>query len=832
MSVTNSRLVGVAIGASRTSIDWVNTNFLWNDFVERLRVPIRTSESYEDYLKLSPSEQANLKDVGGFVGGTLLGKRRKRDNIISRDLITLDLDNIPAGETENIITRVESLGCCSAIYSTRKHSDYTPRLRVIFATNRSMSPDEYEPCARKLAEYIGIAYADPTTFDISRLMYWPSCSKDSVYVFKVIDAPFADVDGLLALYDDWRDITTWPQVPGADVAFKKLQATQTDPEAKEGIVGAFCRAYDVLGAMEAFIPDLYAPAQHEGRYTYLGGTTSGGAVIYENGKFLYSHHSTDPCSMRLVNAWDMVRLHKFGSLDDKAKEETPPNRLPSYVAMKELALQDPKVKALVNRERQARVGELFSEIGASEPPSGLIQGSGDGTVTDTSIGVPGEQEGQEQAQETDWMQSLEMKGTDVASTINNVVLILKHDPLLKDRIVLDEFANRGMVIGLLPWDSSYEGSRLWTDHDSANIYHYLEVAYKIVGNTKIDTALTAWTYKRKINEVEEYLKSLKWDGIKRIDTLLHDYMGAEYNVYTRDVMRKALCAGVARAVVGNTKYDTMPILAGKQGIGKSTFLRKLGKRWFCDSLQNFEGKESAEVIQGQWIVEVSELTAMTKSETNAIKQFLSKEEDVYRAAYGRHTSRYPRRCVFFGTSNDDEFLKDVTGNRRFWPVTCGEYPPKKSVFKDLDGEVDQIWAEAFLLWQLGEKLYLEGESEKLSEEAQAKYRETSYKFGIIHRYLNTKIPVKEVWESWDTNKRRQWILDKVTDYKGELVDREKVCAIEIWVECFGGYEGYLKRQDSNEIVNIMKEMPCWKRNKTNRNYGVYGNQRGFEKIFE
>lgn len=142
----------------------------------------------------------------------------------------------------------------------------------------------------------------------------------------------------------------------------------------------------------------------------------------------------------------------------------------------------------------------------------------------------------------------------------------------------------------------------------------------------------------KINEVRDYLKGLAWDGVKRVDTLLSVYLGAEDTPYTRAVMRKSLCAAVARAIVGGVKYDNMPIITGPQGIGKSTFLAILGKAWFSDSLTSFEGKDAAELIQGTWINEVGELTAFTKQETSAIKQFLSKCYDIYPGRWRCRTS--------------------------------------------------------------------------------------------------------------------------------------------------------------------------------------------------
>ena len=290
-------------------------------------------------------------------------------------------------------------------------------------------------------------------------------------------------------------------------------------------------------------------------------------------------------------------------------------------------------------------------------------------------------------------------------------------------------------------------------------------------------------------------------------------------------MRKSLCAAVARAVIGGVKYDYMPIFTGPQGIGKSTFLAILGKQWFSDSLTTFEGKEAAELIQGTWINEVGELSAFTKQETQVIKQFLSKTEDIYRAAYGRRTDKYPRRCVFFGTSNDSEFLKDMTGNRRFWPVDVGVNPAKRSVWKDLSQEVDQIWAEAYAYWAAGEALYMPTEIEVLAVEQQETHREASGKEGMIMSFLDRLVP--ENWEQMDVIKRRMFLSGGMHT-EGTLRVRDKICAVEIWVECFGGDPKYMKRSDSMEINNILLHGK-WQRIRTPRNFGPYGQQRGFSR---
>ncbi|WP_217437848.1 hypothetical protein [Brevibacillus sp. HB1.1] len=206
--------------------------------MERLRVAVRGTETLAEYMQLSKSKQDDLKDVGGFVAGTLAGNRRKANAVISRDIITLDLDNIPAGGTAETLRRLEALGCAYSVYSTRKHEEARPRLRVLAPFNRTVSADEYEPLARRLGSIIGIELCDPTTFQAVRLMYWPSCSADSQFISQYADKPFLDADGLLATYADWRNVAEWPQVPGAQQAHIRLAAKQGEPTEKQGVVGA------------------------------------------------------------------------------------------------------------------------------------------------------------------------------------------------------------------------------------------------------------------------------------------------------------------------------------------------------------------------------------------------------------------------------------------------------------------------------------------------------------------------------------------------------------------------------------------------------------------
>lgn len=794
----HDRKITISTAGSRKATYWQPQEIWWSELVEKVRIPFRGTEPLAVYKQFPKSKQDELKDNGGVVAGLLKDGKRRASNVISRDVITLDLDNIPAGGTQDVLRRIEGLGCAYVVYSTRKHEEVRPRLRVFILLDRAFTVEEYEPVARKAAEFIGIELCDPTTFEASRLMYWPSCCSDSNYVYTFGDKPLLSADGMLSLYKDWHNVQEWPQVPGTQQTHVKLAAKQGNPVEKNGVVGAFCKTYDVYRAIETFLPGIYIPCEDgSGRFTYSGGSTTGGAVIYENGNFLYSHHSTDPAGGKLCNAFDLVRLHKFSGMDDDAKIDTPVNKLPSYIAMSELAISDTYVAAIINQERYEKATQQFSE-------------------------APDEN--------ANWMSKLRLS-TDSglpAKTIDNIIIILENDPLIKGNIAFNEFANRAEVLGKMPW-SPRSDRRTWGNVDDAGLIHYLEHIYYITGDNRIDRAFTLSAYKHSFNGVQEYLKSLEWDGVKRLDTLLTDYLGARDTDYTRAVIRKALSAAVARAMTPGCKYDFMPILVGPQGIGKSTFLRFLGRQWFSDSLQTFEGKEASEMIQGVWINEIGELSGFNRSETNAVKQFLSRTEDIYREPFGKRTNPYPRRCVFFGTTNDSEFLKDRTGNRRFWPVDTGVQPPTKKVWEDLPDEVDQIWAEAFIRWQLGEKLYLTGEAEAESRKEQEAHAESNAKEGIIREFVNRRIPLN--WEKRTLNERKLYWSGEFDRDDSETTERDRICCAEIWCECLGGDLKYMKRADALEINNILARMPGWKRLSTMYRFGTaYGHQRGFLRI--
>ncbi|WHX50535.1 virulence-associated E family protein [Paenibacillus woosongensis] len=794
-----NRQLTISAAGSRHSTHWQPQVIYWSELVERLRTATRGTETLAQYLAMPKSQQDDLKDVGGFVAGALAGGRRKAGAVTGRDVITLDLDSIPAGGTADVLRRLDALGCAYAVYSTRKHEEAKPRLRALVPTDRTMTADEYEPLARKLAAIIGIELCDPTTFQATRLMYWPSCSADSQYVFTYGDKPFLSADGVLSMYADWRNWQEWPQVPGASQVHVRLAAKQGDPTTKPGVVGAFCRVYDVLQAMETFLPGIYTPAD-DGRFTYVGGSTTGGAIVYDDGQFLYSHHATDPCGGRLVNAFDLVRLHKFGDQDDEAKPGTPTNRMPSFSAMVTFALQDAGVAAIMAQERYERAVTAFDQQQLPE-------------ASEESM---------------DWLKKLELSPTTgrPAKTAHNVLIVLTHDPAVKDKIYRDTFTDRIMGKGLLPWPprNTSDQTFIWSDADEHGLFLYIErvLGYRTEG--AIRSALVYCSEQNAINPVEEYLMSLKWDGVPRLDSLYIDYLGAEDCPFIRTITRKAMVAAVARAVAENVKFDYMTVVCGPQGIGKSTLFRRIGKEWFSDSLKTFEGKEAEELIQGKWIVEIAELQAFNRVDVNRIKQFLSKTDDQYREAYGRNVKNQVRRSIFFGTTNDHEYLHDPTGNRRFWPVDTRPGFATKNVFSDLtNSEIDQIWAEAVMRWRMGEPLYLSAEMEEEAERRRQEHMVRDPLEGIIEDFLEREIP--EDWLKWDLE-RRLMFWGGGMQYDGRLVPRDRICAAEIWRECLQERRT-ATRADANRINSILAKMAGWDRSGVIRFGAGYGSQRGF-----
>ncbi|MCT4686064.1 virulence-associated E family protein [Vallitalea sp.] len=795
--------ISIAVGRSRKETKWKNKEILWSELINKLSETTRTAETHNEYMASPRSRQAEIKDVGGFVGGYLNQGTRKADSVQNRTVITLDIDHAKADQ--DILDSLDMLyGCAAAIYSTHKHTPENPKLRLVIPINRPVFTDEYEAISRRIAGDLGINDFDDTTFQPSRLMYFPSTSKDGEYLFDTIDAPWLDADEVLNSYRDWKDSSSWPISDRVDKVVARNIKKQGDPLEKPGLIGAFCRCYTIHEAIEKYLQDDYEACVIENRYTYKDGSTAAGLVVYDD-KFAFSHHGTDPSSGKLCNAFDLVRIHMFGLKDEDAAPSTPSNRLPSFKAMNDFVSNDESVNKQLGKEQLRDIQSDFDD---------------DFEFTED---------------DTEWVAKLDRdtKGR-INNTISNIEVILSNDPRIKGCIGRNKFSQKDIALKHLPWrkiDRNVASDAVLEDSDDARVRKFLE-HYGNFSKTKIDDAVSNVTQDNAFHPIRDYLDKLKWDGEKRLDTLLIDYLGAEDSAYIRAVTRKSIVACVARVRHPGCKFDYVLTLVGKQGIGKSTILKKLGQEWFSDSFTTVQGKEATEQIQGYWLIEMGELAGLRKAETEQIKHFISKQTDIFRVAYGRRTGEFPRQCVFFGTTNNTDFLNDVTGNRRFWPVSTFITEPEKNMFKDLDQyEIDQIWAEAQEYYNKKEPLYLSAEIEAEARKVQEKHSKVDDRAGAVEMYLDTPVPSN--WYDMDVYERVNYIqnADDLTE-EGTMI-REKICVLEIWVEYFNGQRKDLDRRKSSELHTIMKSLKGWQEcgNKGGRmRIKGYGPQRAYERI--
>lgn len=254
-------------------------------------------------------------------------------------------------------------------------------------------------------------------------------------MFKEKDGELLDPDIYLSKYVDWRDTSMWPVSSRQSEVVQRKITKQADPLIKEGVIGAFCRAYTIEEAIEEFLPDVYEPSTMNGRFDYIPADSSAGLVIYD-GKFAYSHHATDPACGMLLNAFDLVRVHKFRELDEKVTENAPPSKLPSFRAMTDLALEDERVKEQFAEERKAQAEKEFID--------------------------------------EDWEKQLELDKTGaVKNTLRNLILILENDPNLKS-IVFNQLSDSLEIKGDVPW---LHPSKFWRDADDAQLISYIDTHY-------------------------------------------------------------------------------------------------------------------------------------------------------------------------------------------------------------------------------------------------------------------------------------------------------------------------------------------------------------------
>lgn len=833
MNINHDGKLAIAIGRSRYEEKWQNIEVYWSDLLGQLANSRDTGETREEYLAMDEKRQADVKDIGGFVGGYLDDGIRKIDHVRFRQVVTLDLDTAKADIWGEIMDEFK-LDCAMALYSTHKHSLETPRFRLVVPLDRTVTPDEYEAIARKIAEKVGLGYCgDATTFRVNQLMYWPSHPADCAPVFEYYDAEWLSADAVLAEYGgNWKDVSRWPRLDTESWGFRRTAAMkQADPETKGGIVGAFCRTYDVQAAIDKYLPGVYISTGRRDRMTYAKGSTCGGLVLYDRGKFAYSNHSTDPANNQLCNAFDLVRIHLFGSMDAPGESG---GKAESYRRMCDLAMKDEAVCATLAADEKASAvlgygAGYGEERDPGEPPDEDGTGGGDdGDCGDPPASGPA-------PDPMAWEQKLERdKGGKVKPSVTNAVLIISEHPMLQC-VKYNELTHAIEVHGKLPWDRP---NKYWSEMDDAQLYVWIADNYKVqFPETQYRRAMLAAVDKRRFSPLKDRLKALpRWDGTPRIDRMLCEYFDAPDTPYTHAVTRASMIGAVKRVMEPGCKHDNVLVLDGKQGYGKSSFIAKLAGEFFSDSLKltDMKDKAAAEKLQGVWIMEIGEMQGHRKADMDCVKGFISCQVDRYRPSYGRVVEQFPRSTVIWGTTNTEEdgFLRDLTGNRRFWPVKIRQKTGNKSIWADLTGdEVDQIWAEALEAYKSGEHNYLTPEMELEAQKAQQEALVSDDREGLVIDYLNTPIP--DDFYSWTQFKRADYFADPKRyekERQAAKTDRPYISPVEIWVECFGRPLNQWDRKCSYDIAAIMARIPGWVKNGERHRIDGYGLQRVYSRV--
>ena len=400
-------------------------------------------------------------------------------------------------------------------------------------------------------------------------------------------------------------------------------------------------------------------------------------------------------------------------------------------------------------------------------------------------------------------------------TIDNAAEAIRYDKDLYGKIFYNELSYAPFVRGGLPWDPNKTNYREWNNFDDSCLKSYIEKKYDLKSGEKCMEGLNIVISQNRFNPVTEMLTNLwknKWDGERtHIKKLLPYYLGADDNDYTYEVMKVFLLGAICRAFRPGCKFDYMMVIVGPQGVGKSTFLRYLSMNnaWYDDNFNTIEGDKASERLRGMWIVEMAELLATKRArEIESIKAFITSTVDSYRPPYARRTEQRPRSCVFAGTTNDDFFLSDRSGNRRFLPIESKREQIKQSVLDDenaLINDIELAWAEAMQIYEECKgypKLTLPASVMKDADAIQAKHTEDDPNVGIIQNYLDNLAS-----------------------------DVDIVCVPQIMSEAFHMDISKVKREYAKPFHTIMRtQIENWKQMPKKKRCGVYGPQICYQRI--
>ena len=454
-----------------------------------------------------------------------------------------------------------------------------------------------------------------------------------------------------------------------------------------------------------------------------------------------------------------------------------------------------------------------------------------------------------------WMDKLDRdKNGKLCQTLKNAELIFSHDPKLVGLVGLNSFSEKIEIRKMPPWErpslnddndttkdktakDKPDPLRMpdvpepeWRNSDASELYAYLSRTYKFEKQSLINDCVLMFARRKRFHPVRDYLRQLKWDGTPRVRTLIHDYYGVPDSEYLHKVMVKTLLGAVTRVWRPGCQFDTVLTFYGPQGRGKSMFWANLAGRWFNDLVVSFSGRDAMHGLEGAWVTELAEMAALSNTGVEKNKAMISRKNDRFRKAYEKLVEDHPRQGIFVATTNSSDFLKDFTGNRRFWPVDVTPYePPAKSIHDDLPSEADQIWAEVQVIYDMGEEtVYADQDMIEELEQRQKNFAAYNPVQDAIEEYLKRMLP--EDWKNMSIEQHIEWLKDE--DEIG-TVKRTQVCVQEVVREALNGVVKDSGKKLWDQVSDIISNIGYsdgthWHRPRRQTRVPGYGKQRIFE----
>ncbi len=716
-----------------------NEEMAWGRFKRQFQKPHVASCTYAEFSAMGKDAQRkNKAEPGWWMRAPVDKGKRNKGNTQPGVLLSLDGDYFDEDDVANLLSGEMFDGIEHFAHTTFSHTPSEPRYRIVVLCDRKLDPHEYGIVVRVLlAQKDSIDSFDKASKNITQMMFYPGVAKDmqDEYVFVAHPGDPLDVDMLLqwgeAQYGDLKDHTNWPRWSSEDKDSMRSRAAKAeDPLLKKGPVGAWCRTYSIFDLIDgkdgddAILGDLFEMAgeEHEpNRVNYIPGSGAAGCIIYDDGRFLYSWHDSDPGGNENLNAWDLCRVHLFGDKDEIGKSYTLPQERPSYKAMLKFAQEDDNYRATVESEKFEALDDLYDE---SDVDEGDLTGQDEIELTDEELVAAAFAEldaevpvvkrrptGKPNERVRDLL-DMDSDGN-VLNTMVNMVRILRYDPRFYNRIGWNEFHLKVCILKTIKSKHSEVPDLVCSDEFRGTIRQDNHTAacrallqapraqngYDLkVGKDDFEAALLLAAEHYPYHPVIELMSSREQqhpdDGINYMAEFLPELFGTPNDIYHRTIWTNFMIAAVMRVHEPGSKFDFCPVFESGQGLGKSSMVKYLFAP-FNGELSNramTDEQKAVESMQGHHGMEMAELATLNKAEVEDAKDFLSREKHNVRMAYGRHAQEFLRQTLFIGTTNKNKPLRDPTGNRRFWMIRC---KAQRMDFVKLLDWIPKMWAQAY-----------------------------------------------------------------------------------------------------------------------------------------